>query len=100
MKVPVACTLRTEDARSQIAEWLEVLRRDVARTTRVSPNRLELVLAPDVDLRTVIGLAQREAQCCQFFNFKVEIGATELTLVVEVPDDAVEVLDALGASAT
>jgi hypothetical protein len=67
---------------------------------RVSPNRLELRLAPDVDIGSVIGLAQREAASCTFFSFAVEIQTGCLVLVVEVPDDAVDILDELVSCTT
>lgn len=62
---------------------------------RVSPNRLELKLLPNADIRSVISLAQREAACCAFFSFTIEIEADRLVLAVEVPNDAVETLDQL-----
>ena len=65
---------------------------------RVSPTRLELALSPDADLGSVVSLAQREAACCAFFSFAIEIQADRLVLVVEVPNDAVEILDQLISS--
>jgi hypothetical protein len=65
---------------------------------RVSPNRLELSLLPDADIGSVISLAQREAACCAFFSFAIEIQADRLVLAVEVPNDAVEILDQLVSS--
>ena len=65
---------------------------------RVSPNRLELGLLPNADVESVISLAQREAACCAFFSFAIEIQADRLVLVVEVPNDAVEILDQLISS--
>jgi hypothetical protein len=65
---------------------------------RVSPNRLELRLLPDADIVSVISLAQREAVCCAFFSFAIEIRADRLVLAIEVPNDAVEILDRLDHS--
>ena len=95
MRIPISCTLASGDAKSQLGEWHDTLRRVVDRSERVSPNRLELSLLPDSDIGAVITLAQREAACCPFFTFAVEIGAERLLLTVEVPDDAVRVLDQL-----
>jgi hypothetical protein len=95
VKIPIACTLEPGDARSQFGEWEEVLRRVVDGSQRVSPNRLELRLLPDADVGSLISLAQREAACCAFFSFTVVIHADRLVLTVEVPDDAIEVLDQL-----
>jgi hypothetical protein len=67
----------------------------VKGSERVSPNRLELGLLPDADIESVISLAQREAACCPFFSFAIAIQADRLVLAVEVPDDAIEILDQL-----
>lgn len=95
----MACTLEPGDVRSQLGEWQEALRQDVDRSERVSPNRLELSLLPDADIGSVITLAQRETACCAFFSFTIEIQADRLVLAVEVPNDAVEILDQLVTSA-
>ncbi len=72
-----------------------MLRGVVDRFERASPDRLELCLLPDADIGAVIGLAQREAACCPFFSFTIEIGSDRLVLTVEVPTGAPEVLDQL-----
>ena len=59
------------------------------------PNRLELGLIPGSDVSSVMGLAQREVSCCPFFTFTFEIAADRLVLTVDVPNDAIEVLDHL-----
>jgi hypothetical protein len=61
----------------------------------VSPIRLEFTINPDAHIGPLVNLAQREAACCAFFSFSIEIRADRLVLVVEVPDDAVEILDGL-----
>ena len=95
MEIPIACTLGPGDARSQLDEWHEVLRRVVDRSDRVTPRRLELGLVPGADIAPVIDLARREVACCPFFAFSILIRAERLVLAVEVPDDAVAVLDEL-----
>jgi len=70
----------------------------VASSQRVSPGRIELRLLADADVVSVISLVQREAACCAFFSFAIEVQADRLVLVVEVPDDAVEILDQLVSS--
>ncbi len=65
----------------------------VVGAERVSPNRLELGLLANADIESVISLAQRESACCVFFSFAIEIRADRLVLAIEVPDDAVEILD-------
>jgi hypothetical protein len=97
VEIPIACTLDPDDARSQLGEWQEMLRVVVADTERTAPGRLELRLVPDADMISLIDLAQREVACCPFFSFAVEIHADHLVLAVEVPDDAVEILDQLAS---
>ncbi len=97
--MPISCSFEQSDARSQLGEWQEVLRRVVDRSERVSPNRLELGLIPESEIDPVIRLARREVACCPFFTFTVEIAAERLVLAVDVPNDAIEILDQLVASA-
>ncbi len=85
---------------SQVGEWQEVLGRAVDSRERVSPNRLQLSLLPDADVGSVISLAQREVACCAFFSFAIEIQADHLVLAVEVPNNAVEILDQLVSGIT
>ena len=48
----------------------------------------------------IVALAEREAACCPFFRFAVEVDANGLALTVTVPPDAAEVLVAFAALAT
>jgi hypothetical protein len=48
-----------------------------------------------MDIGPLVSLAQREAACCTFFSFAMQIEADRLVLAIEVPDDAVEILDQL-----
>jgi hypothetical protein len=99
VEIPVACTLDPSAARAQLGEWQKLLGSAVDRPVRVSPNRLELSLLPGSEVVSVVGLAQREVACCPFFTFTLEIGAERLVLVIEVPNDAIEILDQLVADA-
>lgn len=92
---PIACSLTPGAARSQLDEWRKLMDWAVARTERVSPTRLELHLEPNCELTAVVDLAQREVACCPFFAFAIDVRADGLVLVVDVPDDASEMLDKL-----
>ena len=98
MRVPIACTLDAGAATDRMDEWRHTLRTSVMAVTRTAPGRIELRL---VDGPTAAGrlvdLARREKACCRFFTFTVEIDAEGATMVVEVPGDAVAVLDDLAA---
>jgi hypothetical protein len=71
----------------------------VDHRVRVSPNRLDVGISPDSDIANIIHLAQREIECCPFFTFTVEIRSEQLVLVIEVPNDAVQVLDDITSEA-
>jgi hypothetical protein len=79
----------------QLGEWDEVLLQSVAGSERTAPGRLELTLVPDADIGALSALARREVACCPFFSFTLVIRTDQLMLAVEVPDDAVEILDQL-----
>jgi hypothetical protein len=92
--VPIACRLTATAAGAQLQEWRHLLARPAVRAERVSPTRLSVRLADDLDqVPELLRLAQREKACCPFFDFSIGIEATAITLHVCVPDDAVSVLD-------
>lgn len=94
MRVPIACTLSADDAADRIGEWRTAFGSSVTAAARPAPQRLELRMAEDpAALSLLVDLARREKACCGFFAFTVEIEAQGATMVVEVPDDAVAVLD-------
>ena len=95
MEIPIACTLSASDARSQLSEWQGILSHSVDNSERVSPNRLQLRFSADADIESVINLAQRESACCTFFSFSIEIATDHLLLIIEVPNEAVQILDQL-----
>jgi hypothetical protein len=94
VEIPIACTLETGAAQQRVDRWRQVLSVAVARTERVTPDRLSCGLKADLaDLQALVILAQEEKACCPFFSFSLEIEADSLTLLVGVPDEAVTVLD-------
>jgi hypothetical protein len=95
---PIACSLEPRAARSQLNEWRDVLDGTVECAERASANRLVLSLLPGVQVGPIITLAQRESACCPFFDFSLEIRAERLLLAIEVPDDAVAILDQFAES--
>ncbi|MBV9660588.1 MAG: hypothetical protein JO337_05470 [Acidimicrobiales bacterium] len=96
MRVPIACTLGPDAATDRIADWRAALGASVVATIRTAPGRAELRLVDGpIGAGVLIDLARREKACCDFFTFKVKIDADGATLVIEVPEDAVAVLDGL-----
>lgn len=98
VKIPIACSLEAGAAKTQLGEWRQLLGR-VDHRDRVSSTRLELGPLRHSDIAEVVHLAEREVACCPFFTFTIEIGHERLILAIEVPDEAVEVLDEVMAGA-
>ncbi|MEV6657383.1 hypothetical protein [Nocardia fluminea] len=94
--VPDACTLPTVQQPIRLAEFDRFFAESVHSTTRPSPTRLDLHLAPDAE---AVGrdLASRESSCCSFFTFAFDATATGPVMRVGVPSAYVEVLDAFAA---
>jgi hypothetical protein len=98
MKVPIACTLSPEDAADRVEEWRSALVTTVTRIARLAPARAELRLVGEPgDIAMLVNLTQREKACCELFGFAFEVASDAVTLVVSVPNDAVEVLDGFTA---
>jgi hypothetical protein len=94
MEVPIACTLDAADAQSQLAQWQALLATTVIATERPLPTELLYRLRGDLaGLAELVRLAQREKECCAFFDFALLIDAGSLALQVSVPPAAVAVLD-------
>jgi hypothetical protein len=70
------------------------MRTSVTSAARTAPGRVELRLADGpIAAGLLVDLARSEKACCGFFTFTVQIEADRATMVVEVPDDAVAVLE-------
>lgn len=90
----MACTLNDDDARTQLTEWRTIVARAITQRIRTSPTRLALELEPQLsDATELIRLAQREKTCCRFFNFTIIIDELHVRLVIDVPEEAIDVLD-------
>lgn len=94
VRVPIACSLNADAATERIEEWRAALSTAVTAAARTRPGRVELRLAngPTAAGR-LIDLARREKACCGFFTFRIEIDGEGAIMVIEVPDDAIAVLD-------
>jgi hypothetical protein len=92
--VPVACSLdeaalgvRTEEWRALVATSVTAVEHD-ATTVRL------VLRDSDVALTAAAALAQREKQCCAFFDVSIVLEEDRRTLVLAVPDGAEEALAA------
>lgn len=94
VRIPIACTLSSDDATDRIAEWRAALDTLVAYATRTARGRVELRLIDGAAAAgELVDLARREKSCCDFFTFTVEIDARGASMIVEVPEEAAAVLD-------
>jgi hypothetical protein len=94
VRVPIACALTADLAADRIDEWRAALSTLVSAAVRTAPGRVRLRLVDGPHpAGLLVDLARREKACCDFFTFAVEIDRQGATMVVEVPDDAVAVLD-------
>ena len=89
---PIACSLDAGSLADRVDEWRALVATSVD-AVEVEPKAVHLVLEPsELALVTAVELAQREKQCCPFFDVAIEIGAQRRTLSLRVPDGAEEAM--------
>jgi hypothetical protein len=89
---PIACSLDAASLADRVEEWRALVATSVV-TLEAEPTAVHLVLAPsDAALVAAVGLAQREKQCCPFFDVVIDVGARQRTLSLRVPDGAEEAM--------
>jgi DNA-binding transcriptional MerR regulator len=101
----IACTLDAEGMGGRVAAWAALLDADgdelagvVARTA--IDGGVRLAFGPHADVAEVARLAAAEQDCCRFFRFTLAIDAGGVTLDVQAPPEAIDVVTALfGAGA-
>jgi hypothetical protein len=89
---PIACSLDAGGLAERVDEWRALV---VSSVTSVDaePTAVHLVLDPsDRALTAAVALAQREKECCPFFDVALDIAADRRTLSFRVPDGAEAVL--------
>jgi hypothetical protein len=91
-----SCTLPTVEQPVRLAEFDDFFRAAVRRSTRTWTTRLDLVVLPESEA-IACDLAERETSCCSFFHFDFEHAADGLVMRIGVPNDHIDVLDALQA---
>ena len=91
-EVPVACSLDAGSLADRVEEWRALVATSVV-TVEAEPTVVHLVLeSSEVALVAAADLAQREKQCCPFFDVAIDIGAQRRTLSLRVPEGAEEVM--------
>jgi hypothetical protein len=93
-RVPIACTLSASDQIVRAEEWRQLKQKAITR--EATDDGARLTFAPETVTATEIAdLVAREATCCPFFAFTLEITAHRLVLTIGAPEDSVEVVAAL-----
>jgi hypothetical protein len=95
MDQPIACSLDDADARAQLDSWKAVFCETVDSVERTTPNCVRMRLNENAATDSLVALAQREAACCPFFRFELEITADGTEFTVYVPSEAAAMLDDL-----
>jgi hypothetical protein len=97
--VPSACTLPTAERPLRLAEFDHFFRTAVHRATRTERTHLDLEISPESEA-SARDLANRETSCCSFFEFAFTPTTHTVVMSIGVPDEHVDVLDALQARVT
>jgi hypothetical protein len=93
-RVPIACTLSASDQVVRADEWLQLKHKAITR--ELTDDGARWTFAPEtVTAAEVADLVAREATCCQFFVFTLEVTAQHLVLTIAAPEDAGELVAAL-----
>ena len=94
---PIACSLDAVSLGERADEWRALVASSVT-SLQSEDTAVRLVLREsEAALTAAVALAQREKQCCPFFDVSVVLEADRRTLVMAVPDGAEEVLAAFVA---
>ena len=97
VEVPIACSLDAAALGERAEEWRALVRAAVVSVSS-DDTSVRLELRPtDAALTDAVGLAQREKQCCPFFEVSLVLDADRRTLVLAVPDGAQQVVAAFAA---
>jgi len=89
---PIACSLDAGSFHERVDEWRALLATSVT-AVEAGDTALRLQLRDsDAALTTAVALAQREKECCPFFDVSLVLEADRRTLVLAVPDGAQQVL--------
>lgn len=89
---PIACSLDAGSLADRVGEWQALVATSVIAIEAV-PTAVHLVLEDsDQALVAAVELAQREKQCCPFFEVAMHIGTQQRTLTLGVPDGAEEAM--------
>ena len=97
-KIPIACTLETNELGTRVDEWAEMLRRATSR--EMTDAGAHVTFARDAALAAELAdLMAREVDCCGFFTFTLTVSHDTIVLGVSAPDEAKELVTAFATPA-
>jgi hypothetical protein len=97
---PDACTLPTADRPGRFEAFDALFRQHLLSVDRVTPTTSTFVLTPGPEpAGAAAELAAREAACCSFFAFTLQVRDDHLELTVAVPSKFGPVLAGLSDQA-
>ena len=95
--VPIACSLDAASLSARAGAWRALVASSVT-SVDVGDRTARLVLRDtDAALTAAVALAQREKECCPFFEVSLELEPDRRTLLMAVPEGAEEALAAFVA---
>ena len=97
---PIACGLDAGSLADRVEEWRSFVATYVV-AVHAEPAAVHLVLKQsEPALVAAVDLAQREKECCPFFDVVIDIGARQRTLSLRAPPGAEEAMASLVAMLT
>lgn len=100
VETSIACSLDAGSLADRVEEWRALVATSVVAVD-AEPTAVHLVLEPSGRaLVAAAALAQREKQCCPFFDVTIDIGAEQLALSLRVPAGAEEAMATFVAALT
>jgi len=94
---PIACSLDSGALGERAGEWRALVASSVTAVEAEDTAVRLVLLDSEPALIAAVALAQREKECCPFFEVSLALEADRRTLVLAVPDGAEEVLAAFVA---
>lgn len=77
--IGVACSLTDAERRERLQDWRSL--RDRSLLQPIS-HGVRLIFQPDHSMFAVAELAQRESECCPFYDFTLSVSGADRTLEI------------------
>ena len=88
MEIPVACTLSAGEVVDRTGEWRHFFASSI-ESAQIEQSHLRLRLKHSTEVLPIaVDLAQREIECCAFFEFSIVLRSDSYWLIMGVPHGA------------